>query len=271
MMKIQCNVCESVEATVFCCADDAALCRSCDEKIHAANRLASKHQRVHLSNLDNQRPKCDICQEPDGYFFCLEDRALLCRKCDAAIHKVNALVSSHQRFLLTGVKIGVETETRDLGASSSTKSLPCEKVSEAPEFRFGGGSLAEQWHFDESFGLNDLNQDYDYIDDNSSKADSGKIGGSDCSSTLKALEVEMDSEDCLGQVPDSSRMVPQISSPPTASGLCWPKHHHHGRRRPRSRRNQGRIDPTTFVPDVCYSNISNLDHSQQQLKRRKYL
>ncbi|KAM0017264.1 putative transcription factor interactor and regulator Znf-B family [Helianthus debilis subsp. tardiflorus] len=62
MMKIQCNVCESVEATVFCCADDAALCRSCDEKIHAANRLASKHQRVHLSNFDNQRPKCDICQ-----------------------------------------------------------------------------------------------------------------------------------------------------------------------------------------------------------------
>ncbi|KAM0017265.1 putative transcription factor interactor and regulator Znf-B family [Helianthus debilis subsp. tardiflorus] len=239
------------------------------------------------------------------------DRALLCRKCDAAIHKVNALVSSHQRFLLTGVKIGIETETHDLGASSSTKSFTCEKVPKAPEFRFGGGSLAEQWHFDESFGLNDLNQDYDYIDDNSSKvrfffclflylwflnrnrkmnvswvgwlqkpllvyhvslvsvlADSGKIGGSDCSSTLKALEVEMDSEDCLGQVPDSSRAVPQISSPPTASGLCWPKHHHPGRRR---RRHQGRIDPTTFVPDVCYSNISNLDHSQQQVKRRKYL
>ncbi|CAI9303839.1 unnamed protein product [Lactuca saligna] len=103
-MKIQCNVCEAAEATVLCCADEAALCWACDEKVHAANKLASKHQRVPLSTSTSQMPKCDICQEAVGYFFCLEDRALLCRKCDIAIHKVNTLVSSHQRFLLTGVK-----------------------------------------------------------------------------------------------------------------------------------------------------------------------
>lgn len=49
-----------------------------------------------------------IIQETVGYFFCLEDRALLCRKCDVAIHTVNTFVSSHQRFLLTGVKVGQE-------------------------------------------------------------------------------------------------------------------------------------------------------------------
>lgn len=32
--------------------------------------------------------------------MCLEDRALLCRSCDVAMHTANALVSAHRRFLL---------------------------------------------------------------------------------------------------------------------------------------------------------------------------
>ncbi|GAB4846611.1 hypothetical protein Ancab_025617 [Ancistrocladus abbreviatus] len=128
-MKIQCHVCEAAEASVLCCADEAALCNACDEKIHAANKLASKHQRVSLSNSASQMPKCDICQEMVGYFFCLEDRALLCRKCDVAIHTVNPYVSAHQRFLLTGVK--VELEPSEPGSSSSTgKPRSGEKVPE---------------------------------------------------------------------------------------------------------------------------------------------
>ena len=61
-MKIQCNVCEAAEATVLCCADEAALCSECDEKIHAANKLAGKHQRVPLASSSSNMPKCDICQ-----------------------------------------------------------------------------------------------------------------------------------------------------------------------------------------------------------------
>jgi hypothetical protein len=61
-MKIQCNVCEAAEAAVLCCADEAALCWECDKKIHAANKLASMHQRVPLSSSSSQMPKCDICQ-----------------------------------------------------------------------------------------------------------------------------------------------------------------------------------------------------------------
>lgn len=61
-MKIQCNVCEAAEANVLCCADEAALCWACDEKVHAANKLASKHQRVPLAGSSPQMPKCDICQ-----------------------------------------------------------------------------------------------------------------------------------------------------------------------------------------------------------------
>lgn len=47
-------------------------------------------------------------QEASGYFFCLEDRALLCRDCDVAIHTTNSFVSVHQRFLLTGVQVGLD-------------------------------------------------------------------------------------------------------------------------------------------------------------------
>ncbi|KAF2300240.1 hypothetical protein GH714_010937 [Hevea brasiliensis] len=47
-MKIQCDVCERAPATVICCADEAALCAKCDIEVHAANKLASKHQRLLL-------------------------------------------------------------------------------------------------------------------------------------------------------------------------------------------------------------------------------
>ncbi|KQK19605.1 B-box zinc finger protein 22 [Brachypodium distachyon] len=115
-MKIQCNACGSAEARVLCCADEAALCAACDEEVHAANRLAGKHQRVPLLSDAHaptaaaaaEPPKCDICQDASGYFFCLEDRALLCRDCDVAIHTVNSFVSVHQRFLLTGVQVGLD-------------------------------------------------------------------------------------------------------------------------------------------------------------------
>ncbi|KAL5564096.1 hypothetical protein UlMin_027260 [Ulmus minor] len=256
-MKIQCNVCEAAEANVLCCADEAALCRACDEKIHAANKLASKHQRVPLSASSSNMPKCDICQEAVGYFFCLEDRALLCRKCDVAVHTANTYVSSHQRFLLTGVKVGLEL-TEPVASSSSGKSLSGEKMSDtkfrpAPKretpmpavdeykllpidvggvqefspsrMSFTGGSIAgsiPQWSLDDCIGLTDFNQTYEYMGNGSSKADSGKLGESD-SSVLRADEEEHDDNECLGQVPETSWIVPQITSPPTASGLYWPK------------------------------------------------
>lgn len=47
-------------------------------------------------------------QEKPGYFFCLEDRALLCRQCDVAIHTASPHASTHQRFLITGVRVALE-------------------------------------------------------------------------------------------------------------------------------------------------------------------
>ncbi|KAI4321624.1 hypothetical protein MLD38_034986 [Melastoma candidum] len=105
-MRIQCDVCGKGEASVFCTADDAALCGGCDHRVHHANKLASKHQRFSLltpSSKDN--PLCDICQERRAFLFCQQDRAILCRECDVPIHAANEHTQKHDRFLLTGVKL----------------------------------------------------------------------------------------------------------------------------------------------------------------------
>ncbi|CAN1301637.1 B-box zinc finger protein 22 [Linum perenne] len=285
-MKIQCNVCEAAEANVLCCADEAALCWACDDKVHAANKLASKHQRVPLSNSSSpQFPKCDICQEMAGFFFCLEDRALLCRKCDVAIHTANEHVSVHQRFLLTGVKVGLEP-TDPLTSSSSGKSPTGEKLSgtksefisatastmpvpsssnDAPSIDgmkssepfkvpfpegYNAGAI-QQWQLDDFFSLTGFNQNYTYMGNGSSKADSGKRSDSESSGVMGCGEEEMDNGGELCMASDSCWAVPEIPSPPTASGLCWMKS------------SREHCDVEDFVPDIS-SSVAQTDHDDEK-------
>ncbi|XP_042501147.1 B-box zinc finger protein 20-like [Macadamia integrifolia] len=119
-MKIQCDVCNREEASIFCSADEAALCHGCDHRVHYANKLAGKHHRfplLHPSSKD--APRCDICQERRGFLFCREDRAILCRDCDLPIHTANEYTTKHQRFILTGVKLS------SFPSSSPTTTTAC--------------------------------------------------------------------------------------------------------------------------------------------------
>nr|QTY32138.1 BBX transcription factor [Oxybasis rubra] len=125
-MKIQCDVCEKQEASIFCAADEAALCEGCDYRVHHANKLASKHLRFSLLHPSfKDAPLCDICQEKRAFLFCKEDRAILCRECDIPIHKANEHTQCHNRFLLTGVKISPSSSTYPTTSPrSSTSSGP---------------------------------------------------------------------------------------------------------------------------------------------------
>lgn len=44
-----CVVCEQTPAVLYCQQDAAHLCAACDHQVHSANQLASRHQRVPLS------------------------------------------------------------------------------------------------------------------------------------------------------------------------------------------------------------------------------
>lgn len=265
----------------MCCADEAALCWACDEKVHAANKLAGKHQRVPLISAPSPSrfPKCDICQEASGYFFCLEDRALFCRNCDVSIHTANSYVSAHRRFLVTGVQVGLEpteplpSSTKEQPNStarvveSSCKSLPrgssslpfpgetnqvfSSQTSKDGYFNqakasYSGvnmvGSLPD-WSIDDLFGFTDFNQNYSFQENGSYKADSGKLGSSEGSPPYFPAAEGFGFDECLGEVPEISYdAVPETPSPPTASGLHWQRNLCY----PGAEHN-------VFVPDVCPS------------------
>ncbi|KAK6916644.1 B-box-type zinc finger [Dillenia turbinata] len=89
-MRTLCDVCESAAAILFCAADEAALCRSCDEQVHMCNKLASRHVRVGLAD-PSDVPRCDICENaPDGSSLCLQ--------CDMIVHVGGK--RTHGRYLL---------------------------------------------------------------------------------------------------------------------------------------------------------------------------
>ncbi|CAD5178266.1 B-box zinc finger protein 23-like [Musa acuminata AAA Group] len=300
-MKIQCNACEAAEAAVLCCADEAALCWACDERVHAANKVAGKHQRVSLfsdgavgsGSSTRGVPKCDICQEASGFFFCLEDRALLCRSCDLAIHTANPYVSAHQRFLVTGVRVGLDptepvapaasqqshsagrvvvslsehlptgthlvssTETNAVSSSQIANQNGGLLVSKAPLYGFSMSETILDWPLDDFFGFPDFNQNFGFTEHSASKADSGRHGSSQGSPTCRSTDDDRNADECLGQVPEF-RTVPKIPPPPTASGLSWQRNRHY----PAS-------NNTVFVPDICSSYDPNSFDASAGSKRRR--
>ncbi|XP_042013765.1 B-box zinc finger protein 24-like [Salvia splendens] len=129
-MKIQCDVCEKAPATVICCADEAALCAKCDVEVHAANKLASKHQRLLLQCLSNKLPRCDICQEKPAFIFCVEDRALFCKDCDEPIHSANSRAANHQRFLATGIRVALGNACNEGNVKSELDPKPPKSISQ---------------------------------------------------------------------------------------------------------------------------------------------
>ncbi|KAA8537561.1 hypothetical protein F0562_027169 [Nyssa sinensis] len=133
-MKIQCDVCNKDGASVFCSADEAALCDACDHRVHHANKLASKHHRFSLlPPSPKQVPLCDICREKTALLFCQQDRAILCRDCDISIHKDNEHAQKHNRFFLTGIKLSATSDPYSPSSPSAaaTASLTnrCDSVS----------------------------------------------------------------------------------------------------------------------------------------------
>ncbi|KAL5773102.1 hypothetical protein ACOSP7_012719 [Xanthoceras sorbifolium] len=83
-----CDSCKAVAAAVFCRPDSAFLCLICDSRIHAVNKLSSRHERVWM---------CEVCEQAPAAVTCKADAAALCVTCDNDIHSANPLARRHER------------------------------------------------------------------------------------------------------------------------------------------------------------------------------
>nr|ADA67904.1 CONSTANS [Lolium arundinaceum] len=82
-----CDGCCGVPSVVYCHADSAYLCASCDVRIHTANRVASRHERVRLSEAYKHEP---------AVLECRPGTAASCAAYEAQVHYANLLAGMHQ-------------------------------------------------------------------------------------------------------------------------------------------------------------------------------
>nr|GMD64045.1 zinc finger protein CONSTANS-LIKE 13 [Ipomoea batatas] len=72
-----CDFCGYCTAVLYCTADSAKLCLSCDREVHSTNQLFTKHTRSLL---------CDACDSSPASIFCSTDAAVLCHTCNWESH-----------------------------------------------------------------------------------------------------------------------------------------------------------------------------------------
>ncbi|XP_042002011.1 B-box zinc finger protein 19-like [Salvia splendens] len=113
-MRTLCDVCESAAAILFCAADEASLCRACDDKVHMCNKLASRHVRVGLAE-PSEVPRCDICENAPAFFYCEVDGTSLCLQCDMIVHVGGK--RTHGRYLLLRQRVEFPGDKPGSGSS----------------------------------------------------------------------------------------------------------------------------------------------------------
>lgn len=84
-MGTMCDFCGQIRSTVYCKADAASLCLTCDGQVHGANALSKRHLRTLL---------CDGCSVEPSAFSCNNHKLCFCHNCDRQRHS-NA--SQHKR------------------------------------------------------------------------------------------------------------------------------------------------------------------------------
>ncbi|KAH7517122.1 hypothetical protein FEM48_Zijuj09G0028800 [Ziziphus jujuba var. spinosa] len=78
--KRLCDYCNDSTALLYCRADSAKLCFSCDQEVHSANQLFTKHARSQL---------CDVCDDSPASIFCSTESCVLCQNCDWERHSIS--------------------------------------------------------------------------------------------------------------------------------------------------------------------------------------
>ncbi|XP_047321390.1 putative zinc finger protein At1g68190 [Impatiens glandulifera] len=94
-MERVCDFCKALRPVVYCKADAAYLCLSCDAKVHSANALSGRHPRALV---------CEFCGSGLVNIRCPNHCLLLCHSCDHSMHK--DLSSHHQKHVISCCYLG---------------------------------------------------------------------------------------------------------------------------------------------------------------------
>ncbi|XP_055813363.1 zinc finger protein CONSTANS-LIKE 13 [Solanum dulcamara] len=86
-----CDFCGNNTALLYCRADSAKLCFTCDREVHSTNQLFTKHTRWLL---------CNLCDSSPASILCCTESYVFCQNCDWESH--NKQLSVHERRPLEG-------------------------------------------------------------------------------------------------------------------------------------------------------------------------
>ncbi|KAF8407779.1 hypothetical protein HHK36_006915 [Tetracentron sinense] len=87
-MERTCEFCAALRPVVYCKADAARLCLSCDARVHSANALSNRHFRALI---------CEECGNLPASVWCLDHRIFMCCNCDQNLHEAS---DQHQKRLI---------------------------------------------------------------------------------------------------------------------------------------------------------------------------
>lgn len=125
-----CDFCGDSLAVLYCKADSAKLCLTCDRKVHSTNQLFTKHTRSVL---------CDACDSSPSSIFCSTHCSVLCQNCDWESHRISQS-NVHDRRPLEGfngcpsvAELLANFGFEDLGKKKCKKS---DEVEESENFGF---------------------------------------------------------------------------------------------------------------------------------------
>ncbi|KAL3510698.1 hypothetical protein ACH5RR_030099 [Cinchona calisaya] len=88
-MEKTCEFCSISRPIVYCKADAALLCLSCDAKVHLANALSNRHSRTLV---------CEWCRYRPAYVQCSDHQMFMCCICDRKQHDLSC---QHQRKMIS--------------------------------------------------------------------------------------------------------------------------------------------------------------------------
>ncbi|KAL3824108.1 hypothetical protein ACJIZ3_020137 [Penstemon smallii] len=90
-METVCEFCKSLNPIVYCKADAAHLCLSCDAKVHSANSLSYRHSRTLV---------CESCRSQPAFVGCFVCGVFMCKSCDDVHDDLQQQQQQHKRELM---------------------------------------------------------------------------------------------------------------------------------------------------------------------------